>query len=1071
MALLDKQHAESASNWEGRYILLLWLSSIILIPFSLNTIYSESTNGGIIAKLLAISDTYLNNPGKSSEAAGLLVARVLTRPDYSSSELNAFFDRGLETLAVSKDPFLVSGILMAFSAIYKRGKREELLRNSSQLWNRLKECNLGNSNSVVHRKLFFKLSQRIGLVFLKPVIASWRYQRGSRSLKSNLGKAPVIATPEISQEEEDFDEIPEEVEDIIGVLLSGLRDKDTVVRWSSAKGIGRVTSRLPKEFGDEVIGSVLGCFEIGESDSSWHGGCLATAELARRGLLLPQRLDEVIPLLLKALQFDERRGAHSVGSHVRDAACYVAWAFGRAYHPSVMQPYVQSIACNLMVVALLDRELPIRRAAAAAFQENVGRQGNFPHGIDIVTAADYFSLSNRNEAFTTVLTSVARFDEYRMPLIDHLVDVKIQHWDKSIRELSGKSLGCILSTDTEKYVFTNALPKLIRGTTSTDLNLRHGSIMAIAEILRASADLNLKLEIQLENEISQIIPTIERERLYRGKGGEWIRFAACNLIHGVAYAKIPLTTPAPTVQDVPTDPKKIPKIPTKQKATGVIYQESIDENICHPNEDVQLEAVTALRKFTENCYSHPPKKAAFDLVDRYILKLENDHNPASRRGFGLALGNFPADFYSQKLQKVVELLLFSTTIETNPHHRDAEARRNAIIGLSQLTKTVKIGENGLNLELSKKILNGMLESMRDFSVDNRGDVGSWVREASMKAIVPLVQQLVQVGGEFWTEEDCTSVIQGLLQQSMEKIDRIREISGKSLHDLLYSDPEIPKIPHRAELEKIFPRDSTGPWSNSNAMFPQLIQLIHLKEFREPILLGLVPSLGGVTSSLVLDSTDNVLSEFLETADIKMRHVIAGKLVEIYAKFHTLDRVTVPMLKVFSHLLSHGIFDQLQFPEYEWSMELLNAVKEHIKGTKDIVKIMSSIYVFCWLLLFQEPTRTASLKTLLSFLGNRYPKVRKLTAEEFYARILTDGELINVNGKIKVDNDAVISILSEHVWDAEMHPGLKEAREKLYKLFQVEMPKLIKATATPNSPVPRDPKEKDEYKGLGREKGY
>ena len=28
-----------------------------------------------------------------------------------------------------------------------------------------------------------------------------------------------------------------------------------------------------------------------------------------------------------------RRGAHSVGAHVRDAACYVCWAFARAYAP------------------------------------------------------------------------------------------------------------------------------------------------------------------------------------------------------------------------------------------------------------------------------------------------------------------------------------------------------------------------------------------------------------------------------------------------------------------------------------------------------------------------------------------------------------------------------------------------------------------------------------------------------------------------------------------------------------------------------------------------------------------
>lgn len=51
------------------------------------------------------------------------------------------------------------------------------------------------------------------------------------------------------------------------------------LRWSAAKGIGRVTGRLPREFGDEVVGAILELFSSRESDKAWHGGCLALAEL------------------------------------------------------------------------------------------------------------------------------------------------------------------------------------------------------------------------------------------------------------------------------------------------------------------------------------------------------------------------------------------------------------------------------------------------------------------------------------------------------------------------------------------------------------------------------------------------------------------------------------------------------------------------------------------------------------------------------------------------------------------------------------------------------------------------
>ena len=56
--------------------------------------------------------------------------------------------------------------------------------------------------------------------------------------------------------------------------------------------VGRVTGRLPRALADEVVLSLLDLFKSRENDVAWHGGCLALAELGRRGLLLPQRLRE-----------------------------------------------------------------------------------------------------------------------------------------------------------------------------------------------------------------------------------------------------------------------------------------------------------------------------------------------------------------------------------------------------------------------------------------------------------------------------------------------------------------------------------------------------------------------------------------------------------------------------------------------------------------------------------------------------------------------------------------------------------------------------------------------------------
>ena len=82
-----------------------------------------------------------------------------------------------------------------------------------------------------------------------------------------------------------------------------------------------------------------------------------TSCLARRGLLLPQRLFEVLPLIEQAMFYDELRGNFSVGSAVRDAACYLCWALARSYDPILLQPCVDQLAKALVVTSVFDREV------------------------------------------------------------------------------------------------------------------------------------------------------------------------------------------------------------------------------------------------------------------------------------------------------------------------------------------------------------------------------------------------------------------------------------------------------------------------------------------------------------------------------------------------------------------------------------------------------------------------------------------------------------------------------------------------------------------------------------------
>lgn len=305
--------------------------------------------------------------------------------------------------------FVISARCLLLAGLLKHVKREEIPTEwSKDILEKVFSCSivLSDSPNTLIRKLTTKIVVRTGLTMLKPRVASWRYDRGSRSLAASLAstgdsnQSANTSTVSGNEDTDDQFEFPEEIESVINFLLTTLKDKDTVCRWSAAKGFGRLCARLPRDLADQIVTAILAFFKDDFADASRHGACLALAELGRRGLLLPSRLQEVVPLIVSALTYDEQRGTYSVGSNVRDAACYVCWSFARAYAPIELRPYNLQLAIGLLTTAVYDREVNCRRAASAAFQEHVGRQrGEFPHGIDLLTEVDYFAVRNRKHCY------------------------------------------------------------------------------------------------------------------------------------------------------------------------------------------------------------------------------------------------------------------------------------------------------------------------------------------------------------------------------------------------------------------------------------------------------------------------------------------------------------------------------------------------------------------------------------------------------------------------------------------------------------------------------------------------
>ncbi|CAD7937708.1 unnamed protein product [Amoebophrya sp. A25] len=740
--------------------------------------------------------------------------------------------------------------------------------------------------------------------------------------------------------------LPEEslelVEELAEILLQSLVHSDTVVRWSAAKCFGRLCAQLSSLFlADQLICALEErCFQT-RNDRAWHGGCLALAELARRGLLLPSRLKAtILPLVCEALHFEfpsssasSSTTATSSGQHVRDAACYCVWAFARAYEASHFADCQKMLARALVPVACFDREINIRRAASAAIQEHVGRQGSFTHGIALVTLADFFSVSCRRRAYLEVASRVAALSpEYRFSLINHLLEHKLDHPDVAIREECALSLGELLCSETaddvssscstaasshhlggsggangrvanssekdhgqkisssgeeelcsvgassavddEFTVYANeiVLPRLAANivpptapatagrttgsaaasssTNTVSVPLRHGSLLALAEIVRRN---RVVFSAESQTVLRNLVPNGEKQRMYRGRGGEIIRYGAMRLLRAVC-CNSDIVFPA--------------------EKTTKYYLQSIEECLYHSGETrIQYVAMEALSFLLQQriapaddsvAYQRPRVLANLNmgemkddriavstsacevdslqkkeqetgtsaLVEEFCGKQverltssasqKADVPIATRNGALLALG-WAAQFVSKETRSTcLKTLCSEVTAQNLPvETRDPISRQYAVFSLARIlaasccvTQQGGKDDNSCSIETNATsndttlasqtngpelieeedlvlVEKALLAATQDYETDRRGDVGSWVREMALDALVHFLSYLQQkapmtttrtstVDSQTQTTNRCKDIYAAILQQCVEKIDRTRLIAFAAL---------------------------------------------------------------------------------------------------------------------------------------------------------------------------------------------------------------------------------------------------------------------------------------------------
>ncbi|EPY28129.1 hypothetical protein AGDE_10536 [Angomonas deanei] len=793
---------------------------------------------------------------------------------------------------------------------------------------------------------------------------------------------------------------------------------------------------------DEILGGVQEAFTTDFDDMSWHGGLLAFAELCRRGVLPAAYLEEVVPVIAKGLAFDWSKGTYSVGAHVRDAASYVCWSLARAYDAADIEPHVYRLSVTLVITSLFDREVNVRRAASAAFQECVGRLGNFPHGIDLVTTMDFFSLSSLKSSYLEVAPKVAQFEAYRPSMLSALVETKLSHWDTAVRQCAAGALGELAVLEVQ-YMHENVFPVLLERVVDPTVAIRHGALLGIVHLIR-----RLPMESWTKEELSdiaEIVVRLDAARLFRSRGGEYIREACCLILSACADVQLPL-----------------PELVTFTKISGEKGRAKTHKKVQEFYEDtwknilewVQRSATDSFSKYAQ-VYYREYDPAFHSKVLAKIMEGCGPGNPLERRGFLSAAGGVPPSwlmakdvsddtyYYYQQLMKVLqEAALVDPT--SDAELADAETRRNAVYSIGGILSKLPDGAT-VDRQWFADVSGTLLHSIQDYAVDKRGDVGSFVRLATLE-IFPLV---VQKG---LTLSVCSDAIflkflKAVIRCAMEKLDKVRAAAVRTAQRLLGDCDWLSLFPESDERREIqFCQqliqetakevvDISSPQLILSALAPPLLESCPVV-FSYSVMEGLIVSAGDLSEHIRRPATGVLRDSFRgssATETVSERQArLSRYLVEIGEGYVHCERVLVPLSRALDICVNDAVFAlscQMRV------VEILRAELRHYATTIQVLLPLTSLLATmgrCG----DPAAREATWKLLLTMIASRYPKVRGKVATEFYTSLLvlsSTGETAGVDAE---RCHRAMEHLSKVQWDGSDAGKIRSARNALYEILDI-----------------------------------
>lgn len=846
-------------SWEERYIVLLWLSHLFLAPFDLASISSADVDEedlpsipgltwpnnlpGITARVMPLAIKYLESPGKERDAAKALLVRIAMRRDMQAlGVLDALVHWSLAVLRPRKEeqirtPYYYIGVLSFLSgSLAASSDTSDMTRYMQSIFTTVYETTNPEdtssadatalnavTSSAIARKISIKIIRSLSLLSLRLIRDQGQEQDVSNTM--------LVASA-------------------IGYFLSCLSDNDTPVRLGASKALSVVTLKLDPFMASQVVDAVLeslnrnvlwskrtpdGAAPVRDLSAvnplEWHGLMMTLGHLIYRRSPPAEKLTDIVNALILGLSFEQRSASGgSIGTNVRDAACFGIWALARRYTTSELlavptgktishttqhytarekQPSIlQILASELVIAGCLDPAGNIRRGSSAALQELIGRHPDaVEKGIAVVQTVDYHAVALRSRAMGDVSLGVARvYKGYGAVVRDALLSWRVMSdADGAARRAAAASFGRLTAELTKddgeveggtvkgfEETIGMVMGKM-RGLMPRQVEERHGLVLALAAvldevpgILRTCGDKE-EVEELVQEGLEAVEGILADERKYRRS--ELVAEAASCLV----VSSFPLLQLAvlgrrksdPSMMSgselVASDGAVIADVVASIDAAGEKGRKRLVKLVRNTHgklrewlvrSEEENIAAAAQAGLVLLCFCEPELRE--EIIRGWALIVGQRSQSGARVGSGASGGYFAAlclaypitSTFGSRETMQDDRNLICRTLMERWRNDKDIDTRVAI--LKSLTGTEVLRQNAIEL------LGLVEEGLDDYTTNARGDVGSLVRLQAIRATKSLWQTLQDHSKEEeLLSKDVSRLFPRILRLAAEKLDRVR----------------------------------------------------------------------------------------------------------------------------------------------------------------------------------------------------------------------------------------------------------------------------------------------------------